>query len=63
MDVRVNDILTLKKNHPCGSSRWLVLRIGMDFKLRCVGCGHEIMSSRGKIEKSIRAIERGGEKI
>ena len=63
MDVRVNDILTLKKNHPCGSSRWLVLRIGMDFKLRCEGCGHEIMSSRGKIEKSIKSIERGEQKI
>lgn len=58
MDVRLNDILTLKKKHPCGSTRWLVLRIGMDFRLRCLGCGHEIMSSRGKVEKNIRKIER-----
>lgn len=63
MDIRINDILTLKKQHPCGSNRWLVLRIGMDFKLRCEGCGHEIMSPRGKIEKNIRGIERDGEKI
>lgn len=63
MDVRLNDVLTLKKKHPCGSNKWLVLRIGMDFKLRCVGCGHEIMTPRNKIEKNIRAIERQGELI
>lgn len=63
MDVQVNDIVTMKKKHPCGSFRWIVLRIGMDFKLKCDGCGHEIMSPRSKIEKSIKSIERGGKKI
>ena len=58
MDIQVNDILTLKKNHPCGINRWQVLRIGMDFRLRCCGCGHEIMSPRKNIEKSVKAIER-----
>jgi hypothetical protein len=61
MDVRVGDILTMKKKHPCGSDRWLVLRIGADFKMRCTGCGHEIMSARSKIEKNIRKITREGE--
>ena len=56
MDVRVGDILTMKKTHPCGSKEWLVLRIGMDIKLRCMGCGHEIMAPRRKVEKSIRRI-------
>lgn len=63
MDVKLNDVLTLKKKHPCGSNKWLVLRIGMDFKLRCAVCGHEIMTPRNKIEKNIRAIERQGELI
>ena len=58
MDVRVNDILHMKKMHPCGSSEFLVLRSGMDFKLRCRGCGHEIMISRVKAEKNIKKIER-----
>ena len=58
MDIRVGDILVLKKNHPCGEDRWRTLRIGADFKLRCLGCGHEIMVPRGKIEKSIKTIER-----
>lgn len=58
MDIRPSDILTMKKKHPCGSSRMIVLRSGMDFKLRCEGCGHEFMVSRSKIEKHIKSVER-----
>lgn len=58
MDVRLQDILVMKKDHPCGSREWLVLRTGMDFKLRCQGCGHEIMVPRFKAEKNIRQILR-----
>ena len=57
MDVRVGDILTMKKPHPCGSKTWLVLRIGADFKLRCNGCGHEVMNRRSKVEKNIKKID------
>ena len=58
MDIRVGDVLCMKKPHPCGSPRWQVLRIGADFKLRCQGCGHEVMGARSKFEKSIKKIER-----
>ena len=58
MDVRVNDILVMKKPHPCGSNRMLVLRSGMDFRLRCQGCGREVMVPRVKIEKNIKKIIR-----
>lgn len=58
MDVRVGDILHMKKAHPCGSSAFVVLRTGMDFRLRCNGCGREIMVVRSKAEKSIKKIER-----
>ena len=61
MDVRVGDVLELKKEHPCGSRRWQVLRVGMEFKLRCQGCGHELMLPRSKAEKNIRKILRTGE--
>lgn len=61
MDVRLGDILVMKKDHPCGSRRWLVLRTGMDFRLRCTGCGHEVMLPRSKAEKNIRTVEREGE--
>ena len=56
MDIRVGDLLELKKPHPCGSREWLVLRVGMDFKLRCAGCGHELMLPRSKAEKAVKKI-------
>ena len=58
MDVQVGDILEMKKPHPCGSRRFLVLRSGMDFKIRCTGCGHEVMLPRSKAEKNIREVVR-----
>jgi len=63
MDIHVGDVLELKKDHPCGSREWLVLRIGMDFRLRCQGCGHEVMLPRAKAEKSIRRVRRDGEVV
>ena len=58
MDIRIGDILSMKKAHPCGSREWEVLRIGADFRLRCLGCGHEIMEPRAKFEKNVRQIRR-----
>ena len=58
MDISVGDILVMKKNHPCGSNRFLVLRVGMDFKLRCQGCGREMMHTRQKAEKATRKVEK-----
>ena len=61
MDIRLNDKKKKKKPHPCGKEgckRFLVLRIGMDFRLRCEGCGHEIMIPRLKTEKNIRRVIR-----
>lgn len=58
MDIRVGDKLRMKKPHPCGSKDWLVLRIGADFRLRCLGCSHEVMVERFKIEKNIREVAR-----
>ena len=56
MDIRVDDILEMKKPHPCGSRRFTVLRVGMDFRLKCDGCGHEVMQPRRKVEKMIKRI-------
>lgn len=59
MNIAVGDILVMKKAHPCGEKRWQVLRTGADFRLKCLGCGHEVMVSRIKAEKNIRQIEPG----
>ena len=62
MDVRVGDILTMKKPHPCGEYKFLVLRSGMDFRIRCTGCGREVMVPRVKCEKNIKQITHQQEK-
>ena len=59
MNIAVGDILVMKKAHPCGEKRWQVLRTGADFRLKCLGCGHEVIVSRIKAEKNIRQIEPG----
>ena len=59
MDVSVGDKLLMKKEHPCGSSSFTVLRSGMDFKLKCDVCGHEVMIPRQKAEKNIKQIIKG----
>ena len=46
MYFEVGDRIKLKKAHPCGSHEWDVLRVGIDFRLQCVGCGHGIMTPR-----------------
>ena len=58
MDVKPGDILQMKKPHPCGSNTFRVLRSGMDFKIRCTKCGHEIIVPRLKCEKNIKKIIR-----
>ena len=56
MNVQVGDRLLMKKPHPCGSKEFEVLRVGIDFKIRCSGCGREVMVPRSKIEKNIKQI-------
>ena len=49
----VGDIVTLKKVHPCGSRDWEILRVGADFRLKCTGCGHQIMVPRKMLESTL----------
>lgn len=52
----IGDIVELKKEHPCGSKLWKILRIGADFRIECLGCKHSLMISRVKFEKSVKKI-------
>lgn len=56
MDLKVGDILLLKKQHPCGSKEWEVLRTGIDFRIKCLGCNHQVMIQRKKLEKNIKQV-------
>lgn len=59
MGYNVGDKVISKKQHPCGSKEWEIARIGVDFKLKCLGCGHTIMLPREKALKMIKELPKG----
>ncbi len=54
----VGDVIRMKKAHPCGSHEWQILRVGADFRLKCIGCGHQIMVPRKLVEKNTKEIRK-----
>ncbi len=62
MNYEVGDVVTLKKQHPCGSREWEVLRVGADFRLKCLGCSHQVMMARKLVEKNTKALKKKVEK-
>ena len=58
MELFLGDLVQMRKTHPCGSDEWSVIRIGADIKIKCLGCGHEVMTPRHKAEKNIRSVIR-----
>lgn len=62
MDVKhnyeVGDIVKLKKKHPCGSFEWEILRVGADFRLKCLGCAHQVMIARKLVEKNTKELRK-----
>jgi len=55
-DYQVGNVVRMKKPHPCGGYDWRVLRIGADFRMECVKCGHTVMLPRPKFEKSVKKV-------
>ena len=61
--IQVGDVIKMKKQHPCGTNQWEVIRVGMDFRLKCEGCGRQVMVPRKLVEKNFRGfIKRAEEK-
>ena len=54
----VGDIVKLKKPHPCGATEWEILRVGADFRLKCTGCGHQVMIARKLVEKNTKGLQK-----
>ncbi|EUJ23309.1 hypothetical protein PGRAN_09051 [Listeria grandensis FSL F6-0971] len=55
----LNDIVEMKKQHPCGTNRWRIIRLGMDIRIKCEGCGHSVMIPRREFTKKLkRVLER-----
>jgi len=62
LDLRIGDRLRLRKEHPCGSQEWSVVRLGADIGLVCGGCGHRILMDRLDVERrAVEFVERGPE--
>lgn len=61
LNYEVGDIVKLKKAHPCGSQEWEILRVGADFRLKCMGCGRQIMTARKLVEKNTRGLRKAGD--
>ena len=59
----VGDIVKLKKQHPCGANEWEILRVGADFRLKCTGCGHQVMIARKLVEKNTKGLQKKQENI
>lgn len=56
MELKVGDIIKMKKQHPCGTNEWELMRVGMDIRLKCKGCGHKVMLPRKQVEKAFRGF-------
>lgn len=56
MDFNVGDIVYMKKSHPCGNHEWQILRVGIDFRIKCMKCEHMVMLPRVKFEKAVKKI-------
>jgi hypothetical protein len=61
MKLYVGDVVELKKPHPCGGATWEILRVGMDFRIKCLTCGRSIMLPRVKLEKGIKRVVKSGQ--
>lgn len=55
---QLGDIVLMKKNHPCGSNEMEIIRMGMDIRIKCVGCKHSVLVPRAKFEKNMRKVIR-----
>lgn len=55
-EFNLGDVVLMKKQHPCGSSEWEIIRLGADIKIKCVGCGRLVMLPRSKFQKGVKKI-------
>ena len=60
LDLRLDDILRLRKPHPCGGYEWRVVRLGADIGLQCLTCGRRVLLTRREVEKRIKTVVARG---
>lgn len=53
---QLNDIVEMKKSHPCGENRWQIIRMGADIRIKCLGCGRSILIPRNEFSKKMKRV-------
>ncbi|MGQ9674526.1 MAG: DUF951 domain-containing protein [Chloroflexota bacterium] len=62
MEIRLDDVVRLRKPHPCGSYEWRVVRLGADIGIRCMKCNHRVLIPRSTFERRVKVfVTRGGQ--
>lgn len=57
-DFQVGDNVTTKKPHACGGDRWEITRVGADYKLKCLKCGHTVLLDSDKFHKAVKSVSK-----
>ena len=60
-DYGLNDIVEMKKPHPCGTNAWKIIRMGMDIRIKCTGCNHSVLIPRSEFDKKIKKVIQKGD--
>lgn len=58
---KLGDVVEMKKPHPCGANEMEIIRMGMDIRIKCVGCKHSVLIPRAKFEKRLKKVLRSGQ--
>ena len=56
MDIKIGDVVRLRKKHPCGSYEWQVVRLGADIGIKCLGCQRQVLLERSVFERRVKAV-------
>lgn len=56
LEYQLNDLVEMKKPHPCGANRWLIIRLGSDIRIKCTGCNHSVLLSRKDFERKLKQV-------
>lgn len=55
-EFQLNDVVEMKKPHPCGTNKWKIIRLGMDFRIKCEGCEHSVLIPRKEFTRKVKKI-------
>ncbi|MBA4537651.1 DUF951 domain-containing protein [Bacillus aquiflavi] len=55
-EFQLNDIVEMKKSHPCGTNQWKIIRMGMDIRIKCEGCGHSVLIPRKEFARKMKKV-------